>query len=63
MYLFLGLKGTFLEAKILTLKVFLGLILTSIGVPFRPTTVQIQNLALIETKPIAIRQTLVREIE
>ncbi len=38
------------------MQVFFVRILSSTGVPFRPTTVQMQYLALIETKQITVHE-------
>ncbi len=46
-----GLNGTLVEAKILTFKCPMCVFQR---VPYRPTTVQISNLALIETKRITV---------
>ena len=51
------LNGTLLEAKICTkthIQVSQVRVLASTSVPFRPTTVQMPNLALIETKRVTV---------
>jgi hypothetical protein len=45
-----GLNGTLVETKIRTFKCPQVLVLPKTSVPFRPTTVQMLNLARIETK-------------
>jgi hypothetical protein len=51
-----GLNGTLVDAKIRTFKCLKCVIL-----PFRPTTVQMSNLALIETKGIIVQCAIILE--
>ncbi len=49
----MDLNGTLVEAKICT-QMSQVLVLAATSVPFRPMTMQMPNLALIETKRIAV---------
>ncbi len=58
-----GLNETIVEAKLHTWRHLNVRILASRSVPFRPTTNQMPNIALVETKEITVKVTLNKDLK